>query len=111
METKRIAITENGQKTGKWFDVSKAEKFNEETYWNGNNHISKVTGSQWYHEVIYQTSGGVFIKNCWSNYQGSVETYEIISKEEAAEWFVINEYDDDMIPDIFSEKIKALEVV
>ncbi|MDY0104624.1 MAG: hypothetical protein RBS07_16950 [Lentimicrobium sp.] len=111
MKNHRIAITETGRKTGRWFDVSKAEKFSEETYWDGSNHISKVTGSQWEHEALYLTNGGVFILNHWSQYQGTTESFEIISKDEAAEWFVINEYSDNMIPDIFKETIKGLEVV
>ena len=36
--------------SGSWFDLDKAESFEEETQWNGNNHISKATGSQWEHE-------------------------------------------------------------
>ena len=106
----RIAITENSERTGRWFDDSKAEKFTEETWWNGNNWISKATGSQWEHEAIYVTKGGVFILNHWSNYQGSRESYKIISKEDAAEWFVKNEYSDENLPDIFKAEVAALEV-
>lgn len=106
----RVSIIENGERTGRWFDIDKAEKFSEETWWNGNNWISKATGSQWEHEAIYITKGGIFILNHWSNYQGSREYYEVVSKEEAAEWFVKNEYKDDDLPEIFNEAVSGLEI-
>lgn len=107
----RIAISENGEKTGRWFDSEKAECFKEDTFWNGSNRISKSTGSQWHHEAIYVTKSGVFILNKYSDFQGSRDTYEIIEKEEAAEWFVKNEYSDDEIPEIFKAEVNALEIL
>lgn len=106
----RIVIFEDGQKTGRWFDDDKAELFNEETYWDGSNWISKATGSQFKHEAIYVTAGGVFIKNSWSQFQGGDNVCEIISESEAAEWFVMNEYPDDDIPAIFQKSVSELEV-
>ena len=88
---KRTALTDN---SGRWFDMEKAEKFNEKLIWDGNNHISKVTGSQCAHETIYRTSGGKWILNCWSEMQGNRETYERISDQDAVAWFMINEYSD-----------------
>lgn len=95
---------------GRWFDSEKADKYEEKTYWDGSNHISKATGSQWNHEAIYITKGGVFVLNIWSQYQGSREIYETITKEQAAEWFIKNEYEDDAIPDIFSKEIAEREI-
>lgn len=86
----RIALTDN---SGKWFSTETAEKFDEDSYHNGSNWISKATGSQWNHEAIYRTKGGRFILNCWSNYQGSRETYEEIDNDDAAVWFSKNELD------------------
>lgn len=108
---KRIAITEQGEKTGRWFDAEKAEYHNENTTHNGRNWISDVTGSQWEHESIVVTKSGVFILYHWSNFQGSKSTYEIISKTEAAEWFVKNGSSDDDIPDVFKKSVADLEVV
>lgn len=87
----RTALTDN---SGMWFDIEKAEKFNEKLIWDGDNQISKVTGSQWAHEIIYRTSGGKWILSCWSELQVSRETYEMISNQDAAAWFIINEYSD-----------------
>jgi hypothetical protein len=69
---KKIALVENGEKTGKFFDMDKATKYEEDTYWNGNNHISKATGSQWSHEILFKTASGKWVLNCYSQYQGSV---------------------------------------
>jgi len=81
---KRIAIT---NAFGKWFNIQNADKYSESRYWDGSNHISLATGSLWEHEAIYVTKGGTFVLNHWSNYQGTLETYVIVSKEEAAIWF------------------------
>jgi hypothetical protein len=86
-EMTRIALTDD---SGRWFDSKKAEKIDEGTYWNGSNHISHATGSQWEHEALYRTKGGVWILNHWSQYQGTRETYKEISNEEAASWLIKN---------------------
>ncbi len=101
---KRVAIT-----NGTWFDMDKAEKFEENSYHDGNNYISKATGSQWEHQNLFLTAGGTFILNSWSNYQGKPETYQIISLEEAAEWFVVNEFQDKDIPVSVKKHVADLE--
>lgn len=96
---------------GRWFDISTAKKFKEEIFWDGNNHISKATGSQWEHESLYITKGGVFIKNSWSEAQGGKDVFEIITRDEAAEWFVINEYADELVPENLQDSVNGLEVL
>lgn len=59
----RIPLTDG---SGRWFDSAKTESFDEETYWNGNNHISKATGSQWDHERLLRTAGKRWILETWS---------------------------------------------
>lgn len=86
---KRIVLTDG---SGRWFDASKAESFEEARWWNGNNHISRATGSQWEHEVLYRTVGGKWILYHWSQWQGSRETYSEIDNERAAAWLVTNEH-------------------
>ena len=81
---KRQAITNTN---GKWFDLETAELYSENQEHNGSNWISLVTGSQFKHESLYRTSGGKWILNCWSNFQGTTETYELISREQASKWF------------------------
>lgn len=92
---------------GRWFDASKAEKFEEETRWDGSNHISLATGTQWSHEVLYCTAGKKWILHCWSQWQGSTETYSEISADDAARWLVKNEYD---TPEPLSSSVALLEV-
>lgn len=102
---KRVYLSENG----KWFDLEKATKYDEETYHDGSNFISKSTGSQWEHEILFRTAAGKFILNSWSNFQGRPEKYEIVSKEFAAEWFVKNEYATENIPEELKEYVDNME--
>lgn len=87
---KRVALTEIEEK-GYWFDAEKAEAFDEETYHDGHNWISKATGSQWHHEKLFLTASGKWIKSIWSNMQGSTDRVETITAEEAAVWFLSQE--------------------
>lgn len=105
---KRVALTDG---SGRWFDSDKAEFYKENTYHDGKNHISKATGTQWDHEAIYLTKGGTFVLNCWSNYDGSRETYYEISKKEAARWFAKQGFSDDNIPAVFHEEVYDLEIL
>lgn len=75
---------------GRWFDIDSAMTYKEDTYWDGNNHISKVTGSQWEHEQLYYTKTGKWVLNCWSQIQGGRETWEIIDAETAYNWLINN---------------------
>lgn len=105
---KKIALSENGEKTGEFFYPEKATIYKEETFHNGSNFISKATGSQWNHEALYKTASGKWVLNCYSQYQGNIETFEIISPAGAARWFVKNEFGD--IPEELKEETSSLEV-
>ena len=72
------------------FDANKALCYCEARRWDGSNHISLATGSQWEHERLYRTSGAKWILKHWSA-QG--ETYEEITAAQAASWLVQNAYD------------------
>jgi len=100
----RINLTDE---SNRWFDPEKAERYDEGSYWNGNNHISLVTGDQFLHECIYITASGKIIKNNYSQYQGSRPSYEEIEEQEALEWFQRSEYTDDMVPECLREKYVA----
>jgi len=104
---KRVSLTDQ---SGQWFDSEKSEIYKENTYHDGKNWISKATGSQWEHEAVHVTKGGKFILNHWSNFQGSTETYEEITKEQAAEWFAKQDMQDNEIPDVFLEEVMKLEI-
>lgn len=82
-----ISLTDD---SGKWFDESKAITYKENTYWNGNNHISKITDQQWHHVNLIKTATGKWILNNWSNFQGSKDEYLECTEAQAAEWFTKN---------------------
>ena len=104
----RMVLTDG---TGRWFDTDKAKSWEEETRWNGNNHISKATGSQWEHETLYRTAGGIHVVEHTSQWQGSTPTVEEVSAEDAASWLSRNDYDDaeDAGPEV-AEAYAALEL-
>jgi len=86
----RVQLTDG---SGRWFDITKATEFDEGTRWDGSNHVSLVAGGKFDHEKLYRTAGGRWILNHWSQWQGSRETYEEISNDEAARWLSICDLD------------------
>ena len=76
-----------------WFDDAKAERFEEATRWDGSNHISIATGSQWDHERLYRTVGGRWVLHRWSQWQGRPEVYRFLTDQEAQTWLLTNEED------------------
>lgn len=60
---------------------------------DGNNFISRATGTQWDHETLYRSRKGRFYKECTSAYQGSTPHAEWVSPEEAVRWFVLNDHE------------------
>lgn len=103
----RIALTDaSGNPTSTWFDQDRAEKFKESTHWDGSNHISDATGSQWRHEMLYRTASGRYILHTYSQWQGSVDTYREIPEAQAIEW-LIAQGEEDAVP---QEEVDAHEV-
>ena len=75
----------------------------EGTRWNGNNHISLATGSQWDHETLDRSRRGRYYVESESQWQGSTPSAEWVSNEEAARWLLGNEHletDDDFPADL-----------
>ena len=77
-----------------WFDEAKAEEFKEATRWDGSNHISIATGSQWDHQALYRTAGGRWVLHRWSQWQGRPETYQFVTEKEAETWLLANSEDE-----------------
>lgn len=84
---KRIALTDG---SGRWFDIDAAQCYVEDTRWDGHNHISRNTNSEWDHEDLYATSGGRWIKHTFSGYEGILDQWVEITDEYAARWLSIN---------------------
>jgi len=96
--TKEKVIRENvfdefGELVG-WFDRAKAEEFAEATRWDGSNHISLATGSQWDHQELYHTAGGRWVLHSWSQWQGRPERYRFVDDDAAREWLLANGEDE-----------------
>ena len=82
-----------------WFDRNKAERFNEATRWDGSNHISIPTGSQWDIRPTYRRRARVL---SWSQWDGRPERYRFIDGDEAREWLLLNE-EDEAVERLFGE--------
>lgn len=87
---KRIALTDD---TGRWFNEESATMWEEGTRWDGNNHVSKHTSGQFYHQRLFRTASGIWVLNSYSQYEKDPETYEEITTAEAAGWLAIAEID------------------
>ena len=73
-------------------DTDNASKsYEEATYWDGHNNISKATGSQWEHETLYRSRKGRYYVVRTSQWQGSKDAAEFVSPEEATRWILGNE--------------------
>jgi hypothetical protein len=70
-----------------------SQSWEEATFWNGNNHISKATGDQWTHQTLYRSRKGRYYIEHTSQWQGSVARAEWVSNEEAARWLLVNEHE------------------
>ena len=70
-----------------------SQHWEENTRWDGRNHISVNTGSQWHHETLYRSRRGRYYLERTSNYQGDTPTAEWIDNREAARWLLLNEHE------------------
>ncbi len=89
----RINVCDDFGELAGWFDENKAERFSEATWWDGSNHVSVATGSQWDHQVLYRTKGGRWVLHSWPQWQGRPERYRFITDAEAQTWLLKNEHD------------------
>lgn len=77
-----------------WFDAERATRYAEDTEFDGSNHISVNTGSQWHHEELFRTAGGRWVLGSYSNYQGTLPSYHFVGDDAAREWLIYNDEDD-----------------
>ena len=70
-----------------------SRSWDEDTFWNGNNFISRATGSQWTHETLYRSRKGRYYVEHTSQWQGSHDHAEWISNHEATRWLMHNDHD------------------
>jgi hypothetical protein len=77
-----------------WFDPEKAEEFEEDRDWDGSNFISAATGSQFAHQSLYRTAGGRWVLHEWSQWQGSLPSWQFLADSRAREWLLENKRDE-----------------
>lgn len=93
---------------GRFFDRDAAKRWEEDTFFDGRNRISRATGDQWLHEALYRTAGGKWILCSWSDWQGSGPAlYDEVDNRTAARWLIANEYEPH---DACASEFAALEV-
>lgn len=74
-------------------DIGNASaQWQEATRFDGSNHISLATGSQWDHQTLYRSRRGRYYVERSSQWQGSTPGAEWVSNEEAVRWLLLNEY-------------------
>jgi len=66
------------------------QSWDEATEWDGRNHISVATGSQWNHETLYRSRKGRYYVVHSSQWQGSRDHAEWVSNHEATRWLLAN---------------------
>ena len=65
---------------------SLVRSWEEDTWFNGSNHISRATNSQWEHEELHRSATGLWILQSWSQWQGSRTHWTEISAAGAGLW-------------------------
>lgn len=86
-----------------WFNPDTAERFAEGKNFDGSNMVSIITGSQWGHEALYRTSGGRWVRHHWSQWEGSPETHVFVTDDEAKDWLIRSEVNDDALEKHFGD--------
>ena len=87
----RVPMTDG---SGSWFNPESSVLFKEDRNFDGRNHISVATGSQWDHESLYYTRSGKWVLHSFSDWQGALDTYEVIEESTAVSWLISNSHQD-----------------
>ena len=83
-----IVTDDNIDTGGTLYYGAVAERFEEGTTWDGNNHISTATGSQWEHEEVVRTKRGRYYVVSSSQRQGSQSKAKALDIGGVAKWLV-----------------------
>jgi hypothetical protein len=92
---------------GTWVDTKNAvESWQEDTWWDGNNHISCATNSQWEHETLYLSKRGRYYVVRTSQYDRVADYASYLTDVEAVLWLINN---DEEIPEKLTSIAAELE--
>ena len=85
-------MTRYKMENGTVIDTDRASKsWEEDSYHDGNNFISKATGSQWEHQTLYRSRKGRYYIEHESDWQGTRSHVEWVSNEKTARWLLAND--------------------
>ena len=68
-----------------------ARQWAERTDWNGRNHISRASGTEWDHQTLYRSRKGRYYIEHTSQWEGKLPRAEWVSDHEAARWLLLME--------------------
>lgn len=92
---------------GELYKYVEREEYDESTYFDGRNLISRATGDQFIHETLYIMTLKDGTKQAYiyhySQWQGSRSSRKRVDKDETELWLTKNKYDDEQIDDIIAE--------
>lgn len=91
-----------------WFDrdADGANSWSEDTRFDGNNHISLATGSQWDHEELWRSAGGRWVICWWSQWEGRQDRWYFVDDDAARDWLLRNEYPSDKVAQIMGDAVE-----
>lgn len=96
----RVMITDDEGVMVGWYDSDKSEGWSEGTRWDGDDTVSRATGSQYDHEELRRTAGGRWIVHSWSQWEGRGTRDRFLVDPEALDWLVKNRYPSEEIHQI-----------
>lgn len=102
----RTTITDDDGRVIGWFDPTTTTEYPEAKEWDGNNHISLATGSQYDHESLIRTKGGRWVLSYWSAYQGRRGGFRFVEDSDAREWLLRNEYDSEQVAEATGQPVE-----
>ena len=91
---------------GGFVDIGSAERFDESTYFDGKNHISSATDSEWNHEALYRTKKGNWVLEKCSQTQGTKAIWTEIDPLTACNWLIKNNHGD-KVPDVYADDLEV----
>jgi len=69
------------------------QSWKEAARWDGSDHISVATGSQWEHQTLYLSRKSRYYLEHTSQMQRTQPRAEWIDRREAAAWLILNEHE------------------
>jgi hypothetical protein len=86
------------------FDRDKATYFPGETYWDGDNHACVHLRDYSRFQNLYRTAGGRWVIEQTSRWQREQTKHWFITDEQAREWLIVNEADEETLERYFGEQ-------